>query len=289
MLLGLDPDPAELLPAARAAADAATSPAERAAARGARALRRADRRGRRRLRRGEAAAGLLRAARRAGLGVRLREVAGARARRPACWWSPTASAATCRTPRPPTRQALLGATETPWGTGRRPGRRRGHREPAAGPRLARADRRRGARGAAPACSCWCAPRTPARPRSRTTRRAAGRRCASVSPRSCTSSARDGVGRRRALRRRRGRGGDRARAAGGRCASACRTPCSCCPGSARRAAASRTLAPAFAGRPRGGARDRVAVDRRRGARGRATRRPRCPRRSACATRPGRSRG
>ena len=84
VVLGLDPDPAQLLPEALDAVAAGDSHGrERAAARGARPLPRADRGGGARLRRRQAAAGLLRAARRAGLGGAGRR---GRARRgpPAC-------------------------------------------------------------------------------------------------------------------------------------------------------------------------------------------------------------
>ena len=62
----------------------------------------------------------------------------------------------------------------------------------------------GARG----CSCWCGPRTPARLSCRTTRRPAASHCASAWPRSWPRARARRRGGCRALRRRRGGGGDR---------------------------------------------------------------------------------
>ena len=116
VLLGLDPDPARLLPDALGCVEGgdlhtAGRPGGSCGARPLRALVDAVAAG---VCGGEAPAGVLRAARRTGLG-------GARATWPAtrgprdCWSWPTPSGETFPTPRSAYAQALLGSTETPWG------------------------------------------------------------------------------------------------------------------------------------------------------------------------------
>ena len=90
-------------------------------------------------------------------------------------------------------QALLGRHGDAVGAGRGPGRRRGHRQPAARPRRPRADRARGPRVRPRECSCWCARRTPAPPSFRTTRRAGASRCATGWRRSCDDLGGEAVG------------------------------------------------------------------------------------------------
>ena len=141
-------------------------------------------------------------------------------------------------------QALLGRHRDAVGRGARPGRRRGHGQPAAGPRRPGADRGRRARGAGPACSCSCAPRIPARPRSRTTRPEEGRRCVTASPRWSHELGARRRRRARALRRGRGGRGDRA-ALLAELRARCRTPCCCCPGVGAQGGRVEDLAPAFA--------------------------------------------
>ena len=205
--LGLDPDPAKLTgdgPVAvrrRRHARRARRPRRR------RPLPRADRARRAGLRRGQAAARLLRAPRRARLGGARRGLRG-RPRGRACWSSPTASAATCRSPPPPTPRR--------WSARRRP---RGARSPGLGAdaftanpllgaRRARAAGRgrRGGRGRRLRPGPHQQPRRrrpagPARP--------GARRCTSASPRSSTALSDRLLGERRPERD--GRGGRRHRA------------------------------------------------------------------------------
>ena len=85
-------------------------------------------------------------------------------------------------------QALLGATETPWGTVDGLGADAVTANPLLGRDSLEPHRRGGPRRARPGCSCSCAPPTRALPRSRTSP-PAGRRCATGWRRSCASWAR----------------------------------------------------------------------------------------------------
>ena len=197
-------------PALRAAASAAGVERRRARGRGGRRpLPRADRGGGAGLRRGQAPARLLRAARRAGLGGAGRG-RRRRARGRACWWSPTASAATCRSAPPPTRRRWSarprrpGARSTGWAPTRSPPTRCSARD-ALEPLVDGRARRR-----APGVFVLVRTSNPgaADLHDLDDRRAA--RCTSASPRSSPSSARRLAGERGPQRR--GRGGRRHRAA-----------------------------------------------------------------------------
>ena len=135
VVLGLDPDPAALWPGTARRAGRGHPGASDRGGRGA-PLPRGHRGGGAGVRGRQAPARLLRAPRGAGLGG-ARAAARRRRASTACWCSPTASAATCRSPRRPTRRRWW----APRPALRRragPRRRRLHGQPAARPRLARA-------------------------------------------------------------------------------------------------------------------------------------------------------
>ena len=206
------------------------------------------------VRRRQAPARLLRAPRRARL-------AGAGARRArmrasaACSCSPTASAATSPSPRRPTAQALVSSTPSPFGSVAGLARRRLHRQPAARPRRARAADRRRARPRRPARSCSCAPPTRARPTCSTSKLDTGERLweRHREPRRRPRPSRPRGSRRRRRRHRR----DRAPAPRAPARADAEHARSCCPGIGAQGGDVAALAPAFApGRPAGSSRPRA---------------------------------
>ena len=150
----------------------------------------------------------------------------------------------------PTRGALIGGADSPFGRARGPGRRPRDRQPADGPatrssRSSTAARAGGGRRAA----CWCAPPTRARPTSRIW---SWRRSGPVWERIAEIVRRARRRRRRRggpQRRRRGRRRDRARAPRARPRADAGARRSCCPASGRRAAACEELAAGVRAGPR----------------------------------------
>ena len=240
IVLGLDPDPARLWPAA---APAASGRARRGGrARGVGPLPARDRGRRPGVRRRQAAARLLRAPRRARAGRRWPRSSRPPART-ACSCSRTASAATCRSPPPPTRRRSWGRPPRPAARSRGLGADALTANPLLGadslePLIAGARARGGGvfalvRTSNPGAGDLHGPRA------RRRRPAVG---APRAPRRLARRARAGV---RARGRRRGHGGHRPRAPRAHARADARRRPSCCRASARRAGDVRALAPAFA--------------------------------------------
>ena len=286
VVLGLDPDPQRLWPGAVEAAPATPGRRPSAPPPPCRALPRRHRRRRAGLRRGQAAARLLRAPRRARLGGAAGD-GRARARRRACSCSPTASAATSPSRPPPTGRRSSARRRRRSATSRGLGADAFTASPYLGVDTLEACWSSAARDAARRRrSCSCAPRTRAPPTSRTSSSRAAGRCGPAWRRSSTASARQAPGDARAARRRRRRRRDRARAH--------RAPARAHAAHAVPAARHRRAGRARRG-PRAGLRARPRRRPGRPRRGRSsprTRRPaarrptpRAPRPSACARRPG----